>query len=108
MATMSIAIGRLTFSTKTEKNARGTCTSKLQCELLQSAYFGVGNATAMLIGETLGQGNKEEAFQNGKRAVKVVMILNVHQNREKRERHLHQQVTDNLNFHAEQGISSSS
>ncbi len=47
------------------------------CELLQSAYFGVGNATAMLIGETLGQGNKEEAFQNGKRAVKVVMILNV-------------------------------
>ncbi len=46
-------------------------------ELLQSVYFGVGNATAMLIGETLGQGNKEEAFQNGKRSVKIVMMLNV-------------------------------
>ena len=47
------------------------------CELLQSVYFGVGNATAMLIGENLGQGNKEDAFQNGKRAVKIVMLLNV-------------------------------
>ncbi len=47
------------------------------CELLQSVYFGVGNASAMLIGETLGQGNKETAFQSGKRAVKIVWILNV-------------------------------
>lgn len=47
------------------------------CELLQSVYFGVGNASAMLIGETLGQGDKETAFQNGKRAVRIVWILNV-------------------------------
>ena len=47
------------------------------CEMLQSVYFGVGNATAMLIGETLGRGNKDVAFHNGKRAVKLVWILNV-------------------------------
>ncbi len=47
------------------------------CEMLQSVYFGVGNATAMLIGETLGQGNKETAYLNGKKAVKVTWILNI-------------------------------
>lgn len=46
------------------------------CEMLQSVYFGVGNATAMLIGETLGRGNKEAAYNNGRRAVKLVWILN--------------------------------
>ena len=38
------------------------------CEMLQSVYFGVGNATAMLIGETLGQGDKETAYLNGKKS----------------------------------------
>lgn len=47
------------------------------CELLQSVYFGVGNASAMLIGETLGQGDKDTAFQSGKRAIRIVWILNV-------------------------------
>lgn len=45
-------------------------------EMLQSVYFGVGNATAMLIGEMLGQKNKEKAFDSGKKAVKLVWILN--------------------------------
>lgn len=47
------------------------------CDLLQSVYFGVGNATAMIIGEILGQGNKERAFLCGKKAVRIVWILNV-------------------------------
>lgn len=47
------------------------------CDMLQSIYFGVGNATAMIIGETLGQGQKETAFQRGRKAVKIVWILNV-------------------------------
>lgn len=46
------------------------------CEMLQSVYFGVGNATAMLIGETLGQGDKETAYLNGKKAVRVTWCLN--------------------------------
>ena len=54
-----------------------TQVSNVITEMLQSVYYGVGNATAMLIGETLGQGDKEGAYRNGKRAVKVVLILNV-------------------------------
>lgn len=47
------------------------------CEMLQSAYFGVGNATAMLIGENLGQGEKDRAYRNGKLSIRAVWILNV-------------------------------
>lgn len=46
-------------------------------ELLQSLYFGVGNATAMIIGETLGQGDKERAYNYGKKALNITKILNV-------------------------------
>ena len=46
------------------------------CEMLQSAYFGVGNATAMLIGENLGQGDKEKAYYHGKLSMRVIWILN--------------------------------
>ncbi len=48
--------------------------SSVKC--CNQCIFGVGNATAMLIGETLGRGNKDVAFHNGKRAVKLVWILN--------------------------------
>ena len=47
------------------------------CEMLQSFYFGIGNATAMLIGEALGQGKKETAYRNGKRSIKIVVVLNI-------------------------------
>jgi Na+-driven multidrug efflux pump len=47
------------------------------CDMLQSFFFAVGNATAMLIGETLGQGHKDRAYRYGKHAFLVVMILNV-------------------------------
>lgn len=47
------------------------------CEMLQSFYFGIGNATAMLIGEALGQGKKETAYRNAKRSIKIVAILNI-------------------------------
>lgn len=46
-------------------------------DLLQSIYFGVGNATAMLIGEKLGQRKVEDAYHSGKLAVRTVWILNV-------------------------------
>ena len=45
-------------------------------DMLQSVFFGVGNATMMLIGETLGQKNKEEAFHNGKRSIRATWGLN--------------------------------
>lgn len=47
------------------------------CDMLQSFYFGIGNATAMLIGEALGQGKKEAACQNSKRSIKIVAVLNI-------------------------------
>lgn len=47
------------------------------CDMLQSFYFGIGNATAMLIGEALGQGRIEAAYRNSKRSIKIVMILNI-------------------------------
>jgi len=46
-------------------------------DMLQSFFFGVGNAAVMLIGETLGQGNKELAYVNGKRAIRATWVLNV-------------------------------
>lgn len=47
------------------------------CDMLQSFYFGVGNATAMLIGEALGQGHKNKAYRYGKLSFRAVMLLNV-------------------------------
>ena len=44
-------------------------------DMLQSVFFGVGNATMMLIGETLGQKNREEAYLNGKRSIYATLIL---------------------------------
>ena len=44
-------------------------------DMLQSVFFGVGNATMMLIGETLGQQNKEEAYINGKRSIRATLVL---------------------------------
>ncbi|MEG1469672.1 MAG: MATE family efflux transporter [Anaerovoracaceae bacterium] len=46
-------------------------------DLIQSLYFGVGNATAMLIGETLGQQNKEQAYQYGKKTSRITKVLNI-------------------------------
>lgn len=46
-------------------------------DMLQTVFFGVGNAAVMLIGEGLGQGNTDQAYVNGKRAVKVTWIFNL-------------------------------
>lgn len=51
--------------------------SNVISELTQSIYFGVGNATAMIIGEVLGQGNKDLAYRYGKSSIRIVMFLNV-------------------------------
>ena len=45
-------------------------------DMLQSFFFGVGNAAVMLIGENLGQGNKELAIANSKRSIKATWVLN--------------------------------
>ncbi|MBR3786089.1 MAG: MATE family efflux transporter [Firmicutes bacterium] len=44
-------------------------------DMLQSVFFGVGNATMMLIGETLGQKNKELAYVNGKWSIRATWVL---------------------------------
>ena len=46
-------------------------------EMMQSFYFGVGNATAMLIGEMLGRGNKEAAYRDAVRSLKIVAVMNI-------------------------------
>lgn len=46
-------------------------------ELIQSFFFGVGNSTAMIIGESLGQRDKEKAYFFGKLSVLTIMILNI-------------------------------
>ncbi len=46
-------------------------------DMLQSFFFGVGNAASVLIGEVLGQGNKEQAYINGKRTLRITWGLNV-------------------------------
>ena len=51
--------------------------SNVVTEMTQSIYFGVGNATAMLIGETLGMGDRNLAYRNGQRAIKAVFFLDL-------------------------------
>lgn len=46
-------------------------------EFLQSVFFGVGNATAMIIGENLGKNDKEEAYRCANRSIGIVVALNV-------------------------------
>lgn len=46
-------------------------------ELLQSLYFGVGNAVAMIIGETLGQNDVDRAYSYGEKALSITRKLNV-------------------------------
>ncbi len=44
-------------------------------ELLQCVFFGVGNATAMIIGESLGRGDKDKAYYFGLCAQAATVIL---------------------------------
>ena len=46
-------------------------------ELLQAFYFGVGNATAAIIGETLGQGDKDRAYRYAGKSINITRGLNV-------------------------------
>lgn len=46
-------------------------------EVLQTLYFGVGNAVAMIIGESLGKNAPERAYNYGGKALKITMVLNV-------------------------------
>lgn len=46
-------------------------------ELLQSIFFGIGNAAAMIIGENLGKNDKEEAYHCANRSIGLVLVFNV-------------------------------
>ena len=46
-------------------------------DLLVATYFGVGNATAMLVGEVLGKENRKAAYEYGKYAIWAVAVLNI-------------------------------
>ncbi len=49
--------------------------TRVLTEMLQSVFFGVGNAGAMIIGYSLGRGEKEEAFYYANKALKLSVIL---------------------------------
>lgn len=46
-------------------------------EMLQCFYFGVGNSTAMIIGEYVGKKELESAYESGYKALRLTWILNV-------------------------------
>ena len=46
-------------------------------DFFQTVYFGLGNAAAVLIGEVLGQGRKNTAFEYSRKVLRVTWILNV-------------------------------
>lgn len=46
-------------------------------DFFQTVYFGLGNASAVLLGEVLGQGKKKLTYQYSRNILKVTWILNV-------------------------------
>ena len=46
-------------------------------DMLQTVFFGIGNATAVIIGESLGQKDREKAYYYGQLSIVAVMIMNV-------------------------------
>jgi len=46
-------------------------------DFFQTVYFGLGNAAAVIIGEVLGQGKKNQAYRYSKNIIKVTWGLNV-------------------------------
>lgn len=46
-------------------------------DLFQTVYFGVGNASAVIIGEALGQGKKSLAYRYSKNILKITWFLNI-------------------------------
>lgn len=46
-------------------------------EMLQCFYFGVGNSTAMIIGEYVGKKELDSAYESGYKALRLTWILNV-------------------------------
>lgn len=49
--------------------------SNVVSELLQSIFFGIGNATMVFIGENLGRGEKEKAYYLSTLALKVIVVV---------------------------------
>lgn len=46
-------------------------------DFFQTVYFGVGNASAVIIGEALGQGRKNRAWRYSRNIMRITWILNV-------------------------------
>lgn len=46
-------------------------------DFFQTIYFGLGNASSVIIGEVLGQGRRSTAFEYSRKVLKVTWILNI-------------------------------
>lgn len=46
-------------------------------DFFQTVYFGLGNASAVLLGEVLGQGKKKLTYQYSRNILKITWCLNV-------------------------------
>lgn len=51
--------------------------SNVLCQFCQCAFVGLANGSAVVIGETLGMGHRDIAFDHGKRVLKLAVLLNV-------------------------------
>ncbi|MBQ4650249.1 MAG: MATE family efflux transporter [Firmicutes bacterium] len=72
VSTMFAAYGRINAAALAVSQIAVTVT-----DFFQTIYFGIGNASAVFIGEEIGQGKKEKAFRYSKNIVKVTWILNI-------------------------------
>lgn len=49
--------------------------SNVTSQIFQSAFFGLGSGAAVVIGETLGMGDREAAFEHSKRTVRIGAVF---------------------------------
>ena len=69
---MYMAFGKISASALAVTQIAVTVT-----DFSQTIYFGVGNASAVIIGEVLGQGKKQVAWRHSKRILNITWILNL-------------------------------
>ena len=72
MSLMNIAYGKISDSAFAIMQIAITI-----MDFFQTAYIGVGNASAVIVGESLGQGRKNAAYRNSERVMKVTFVINI-------------------------------
>ncbi|MBR5230159.1 MAG: MATE family efflux transporter [Firmicutes bacterium] len=72
VSTIFAAYGRISAAALAVSQIAVTVT-----DFFQTIYFGIGNASAVFVGEEIGKGKKEKAFRYSKNIIKVTWGLNI-------------------------------